>query len=188
MNIFHRLRRVRPLEIILAAGLAFLVVAVFTNVMLRLFFQSGITATEEISRILLIWLVLIGAVAALHDNGHLGMNMLVVRLSKRWQTLCAVVACMLMLLCDFLLLFGAFRQYRLSAFDSYPVTGLPLSIIYLAGIIAAVLFILISGWRLVRLLTGRLSAAEFFSPVELEVHNIGPHNPGPHNPGKGAVE
>lgn len=182
MDILNRLRRVRPLEAALAAGLAFLAVAVFTNVMLRLFFQSGITATEEVSRILLIWLVLIGAVAALHDNGHLGMNILVVRLSRRWQMACAVLACALMLLCDVLLLLGAFRQFRLSRFDSYPVTGLPLSIIYLAGIIAAVLFLLISGTRLVRLLSGRMGAAEFFGETG------GESGPEPRAAGKGAVE
>lgn len=182
MNILHRLRQVRPIEAVLAAGLAFLAVAVFTNVMLRLFFQSGITATEEISRILLIWLVLIGAVAALHDNGHLGMNILVARLSRRWKTACAILACALMLLCDFLLLFGAYRQFRLSRFDSYPVTGLPLSIIYLAGIIAAVLFIAISGARLVRLLIGRMSAAEFFGEFGSDTGTD------PHAIGKGAIE
>mgnify|MGYP001767128281 CR=1 FL=1 len=173
MRILRRLRRLRPLDLLLAAGLAYLAVSVFINVVLRLLFQSGITTIEEVSRILLVWLVLIGAVAVLHDNGHLGMNMLVVRLSKRWQTLCAVVACCLMLLCDFLLLFGAFRQYRLSAFDSYPVTGLPLSIIYLAGVVAAALFILISGSRLIRLLTGRLSGADFFRTNEDDPQTIG---------------
>lgn len=178
MRILRRLRRLRPLDLLLAAGLAYLAVSVFINVVLRLLFQSGITTIEEVSRILLVWLVLIGAVAVLHDNGHLGMNMLVVRLSKRWQTLCAVVACGLMLLCDFLLLFGALRQYRLSAFDSYPVTGLPLSIIYLAGVVAAALFILISGSRLIRLLAGRLSAADFFRTSEDD----------PQNSGKAAVE
>lgn len=162
MSFIHRLLSIKLLDLVLAVALAVLVVIVFGNVTLRLFWQTGFVATEEVSRILLVWLVLIGAVAALHDYGHLGVNMLALRLRGRWKTSCAVLVCMLMLVCDALLLAGAYRQYVLSEFDSYPVTGWPLSIIYLPGIVAAALFILITGFRLLHLLLGKLDADEFF--------------------------
>lgn len=175
LNLF-KLRWVKPLDVFLAAVLTILVVSVLANVILRLFFHSGIIATEEVSRILLIWLVMIGSVAALHEGGHLGMNLLVMRLSPAWQFATAIVVCLLMLACDLLLLFGAWRQLQLSRFDSYPVTGIPLSVIYLAGVVAAVLFLLISGTRLVKLLTRRLVATEFLSPGSSSSGNGGPRD------------
>lgn len=52
------------LNIIMATALAIMVVLVFGNVVLRYFFNSGITWSEEMSRYLFIWLTFLGAIGA----------------------------------------------------------------------------------------------------------------------------
>ena len=48
-------------QALMAACLAVMAVAVFVNVVLRYGFGSGIAASEELSRLLFVWMVFIGA-------------------------------------------------------------------------------------------------------------------------------
>ena len=50
---------------IIVVSLALMVIMVFSNVVLRYVFNSGITATEELSRFLFLWLIFIGAIVAM---------------------------------------------------------------------------------------------------------------------------
>ncbi len=73
---------IRLINGLTAAFLAIMSILVFGNVVLRYAFNSGITWSEEMARFLFIWLILIGAISTLKDNQHLGVDMLVKRLSK----------------------------------------------------------------------------------------------------------
>ena len=70
-------RACRALEAVIAAMLAVMVVLVFGNVVLRYGFNSGITVSEEVSRWLFIWMTFLGAIVALREHGHLGVDMVV---------------------------------------------------------------------------------------------------------------
>ena len=50
---------VRALEIIIVACLALMAVLVFGNVVLRYAFDSGIAVSEELSRLLFVWLIFV---------------------------------------------------------------------------------------------------------------------------------
>ena len=67
------------LKVAIVACLALMVVLVFGNVVLRYGFNSGITISEELSRLLFVWLTFMGAVVAFREHGHLGVDMVVSR-------------------------------------------------------------------------------------------------------------
>jgi len=67
----------RLLKVTIAACLAAMVVLVFTNVVMRYLFNSGIPTSEELSRWLLVWLTFLGAIVALRQHAHLGVDTLV---------------------------------------------------------------------------------------------------------------
>ena len=71
----------RLLKALIAVCLTCMVVLVLSNVILRYAFNSGITLSEEVSRWLFVYLVFLGAIVALRERGHLGMDSLVSRLS-----------------------------------------------------------------------------------------------------------
>ncbi|MEG1732678.1 MAG: TRAP transporter small permease subunit, partial [Longicatena sp.] len=58
---------------------------VFLNVVLRMIFNSGLTWSEEISRYLFVYVTYIGAISAMHSNGHLGVDTLSSRVKPRFQ-------------------------------------------------------------------------------------------------------
>lgn len=165
----RRIRLIGFLEAVLALLLAVLVIVVFVNVVLRGGFNAGFAANEEIARLLLVWLVMLGAVLALHDRAHIAMTGLVARLPALAGRIAALAGLALMMLCDWLLFRGALTQYRLSAWDTLPVTGLPMDLVYLSGIVAATGLFVINGGRFLGLLLGRLDPRVHFAVSDPEV-------------------
>lgn len=55
----------RVLKVAIALCLLAMVALVFSNVVLRYVFNSGIATSEELSRWLLVWLTFLGAIVAL---------------------------------------------------------------------------------------------------------------------------
>ena len=70
-------------NLLLAACLGVMALAVFVNVVLRYGFGSGLPASEELSRLLFVWMVFIGATAAYPAGEHMAFTSLVGMLKNR---------------------------------------------------------------------------------------------------------
>ena len=70
-------------NLLLASCLGVMAVAVFVNVVLRYGFGSGLPASEELSRLLFVWMVFIGATAAYPAGEHMAFTSLVGLLQHR---------------------------------------------------------------------------------------------------------
>ncbi|WP_017756839.1 TRAP transporter small permease [Pseudacidovorax intermedius] len=161
-------RACRAVENLVALMLAVMVVLVFGNVVLRYGFNSGILLSEEVSRWLFIWMTFLGALVALHERAHLGVDMVVGRLPPAGKKLCLLLSQLLMLYMLWLLLQGSIVQTRINWDVEAPVTGLSMAIVYSVGIVFAIgggLLLLID---LGRLLTGRLREDELVAVQESE--------------------
>ena len=67
---------VRVAEWGMALCLGVMAIAVFVNVVLRYGFDSGIPASEELARLLFVWMVFIGAAAAYPAGEHMAVTAL----------------------------------------------------------------------------------------------------------------
>lgn len=155
------------IETLLALLLVAMVVLVFGNVVLRYGFNTGIIVSEELSRFLFIWLVFLGAVVALRDSAHLGMDTLVSRFPKWGQQASALLTQVLILLCCALLLHGCWDQHEFNADSMAPVTGIPMIWVYGVGYVTGTGMALIVLHRIWRIVTGRATRAEMgLAPTE----------------------
>ena len=100
----------RSLEVCIALCLASMAVLVFGNVVLRYGFNSGITFSEEISRLLFVWLTFLGTILASREHAHLGVDSLVKRLPHAARQACILVSGVLMILMCGLLFWGSWKQ------------------------------------------------------------------------------
>ncbi|KQO16854.1 TRAP transporter small permease [Acidovorax sp. Leaf78] len=125
----------RALDALAGLCLAIMVVLVFGNVVLRYTFNSGITVSEELSRWLFVWLTFMGAVVALREHGHLGVDAMVVRLPRLGKKICLVLAQMAMLYVSWLLLAGSWAQTLINWETEAPVTGASVGIFYASGVL-----------------------------------------------------
>jgi TRAP-type C4-dicarboxylate transport system permease small subunit len=158
----------RRLEALIGLMLAVMVVLVFGNVVLRYGFNSGIAVSEEVSRYLFIWLTFLGAVVAVHERTHLGVDTLPRLLPRAGRVACAIASELLMLLATALLFHGSWKQVVVNLPTRSPVSGTPLGLIYVAGVVASLLMGVIFVRNLYRLLVGGATETELQLSVESE--------------------
>jgi TRAP-type transport system small permease protein len=127
----------RSLEVCIALCLACMAVLVFGNVVLRYGFNSGITFSEEISRLLFVWLTFLGTILASREHAHLGVDSLVKRLPHGGRQACILVSGVLMILMCGLLFWGSLKQAEINLGNAMPVSGIPYASVYAAGMAAA---------------------------------------------------
>ena len=156
------------LEALVVLCLLAMVVMVFGNVVLRYGFNSGITISDEMSRYCFIWLTYIGAMVAMREKGHLGVDTLVLRLPLGGKKLCFFISEALMLLCNLLFLLGTWKMHELQVSNVSPVVGISMIWVYGIGYVVGGVMSLMNLNQIFMLLTGRLSEADLVMVVESE--------------------
>jgi TRAP-type C4-dicarboxylate transport system permease small subunit len=157
------------LKFVIALCLAAMVVLVFGNVTLRYVFNSGITQSEELSRWLLVWLTFLGAIVAVREHAHLGVDALVKALPPIGRKLCFVTSYLLMLFANWLLVQGSWKQAVITYGDSAPATGLSVGLFfYSSGVVFGVSAAVIMLYDLYYVLTGAASREELVAVRESE--------------------
>jgi TRAP-type C4-dicarboxylate transport system permease small subunit len=147
------------LKAIIAFLLAAMVVLVFGNVVLRYAFNQGITSSEELSRVFFIWLTFLGAVVAMREHGHLGVDSLLKRLPPTGARLAVLAGQGLMLLATALMISGSWTQTLINLPTAMPATGLSMGFFYGAGLAFGIPTFLIILWDAFAVATGRIDVA-----------------------------
>src|SRR6476620_8151497 len=126
------------LELLVVAALVAMVFMVFGNVVLRYGFNSGITVSDEMSRYCFIWLTYIGAMIAMRERGHLGVDTLVKHLPRLGKKICLFVSESLMLFTNVLFFVGTWKMHELQVTNVSPVVGISMIWIYGIGYVVGV--------------------------------------------------
>jgi TRAP-type transport system small permease protein len=158
----------KALEFLVVACLVAMVIMVFGNVVMRYALNSGILISEEMSRYCFIWLTYIGAMVAMREKGHLGVDTLVLRLPLGGKKLCFFLSEALMLLCNLLFLLGTWKMHELQVTNVSPVVGISMIWIYGIGYVVGVVMSLMNLHQLYLLLSGQLSEADLVVVVDSE--------------------
>lgn len=156
------------LKFLVALFLAVMVVLVFGNVFLRYAFNTGITVSEELSRWLFVWMTFLGALVALREHAHLGVDTLVKRLPPLGKKICLVLSLLLMLYVTWLLLQGSWEQTLINLDVKAPATGLSTGLFYGVGLVFGVTAACILLHQLYRVVAGKASDEELVMVKESE--------------------
>ncbi len=144
----------RLAENLMASCLGVMALAVFINVVLRYGFGSGIAASEELSRLLFVWMVFIGAAAAYPAGEHTAFTSLL-GLLQRWPALfgaMTVLIRLLVLLACVLMAWGAWQQVVVGMDSHSVVLGYPVAVLPLPALLCA---LAIGAMATVELVRGR---------------------------------
>jgi TRAP-type C4-dicarboxylate transport system permease small subunit len=161
-------RYCRWLDMLIGVMMAIMVVLVFCNVVLRYAFNSGISASEELSRWLFVWLTFMGAVVALNERRHLGTDFLVSRLPRSGKKACLSIAYLLMLFACWLVFKGSLDQAIINWTTTSAVMAVSVSYFYASGIAFSLLSALILVRDLLQLLNSDPSDAALVMIQESE--------------------
>jgi TRAP-type transport system small permease protein len=136
----HRSTMQRIADSLMAACLGVMALAVFVNVVLRYGFGSGVTASEELSRLLFVWMVFIGATAAYPAGEHMAFTSLLRPLQKRplaTAVLTRAIHAMVVLACV-LVGWGAWQQVVVGMGSRSVVMGYPTALLPLPALLCAI--------------------------------------------------
>ncbi|MFA7666629.1 MAG: TRAP transporter small permease [Burkholderiaceae bacterium] len=150
----------RLVKTVIVACLALMVLLVFTNVVLRYGFGKGITVSDEVSRWLFVYMAFLGAIVAVRERLHLGVDILVIRMTPGLQRSCALVSHLLMLWACWLIFEGSWIQTGINWASRAPSTGLSMGLLYASGLFfsaSAGAILLYETWLL---LTGKTPPSE----------------------------
>ncbi|HEV8640483.1 MAG TPA: TRAP transporter small permease [Methylomirabilota bacterium] len=131
------------------ALLAVMTAAVFVQVALRYVGRSAFDGIDEIPRYLFVWLVMIGAAAAMHRGEHTMLEYFRDRLSPRGQALTNAITQAAGILLFLSLIKTSFVLVPNSNLQSSAGLSLSLGYVYAAVPVGAALIILPMAWRLV---------------------------------------
>ncbi|RYF83452.1 MAG: TRAP transporter small permease [Comamonadaceae bacterium] len=175
------------LEFLVVACMAAMVVMVFGNVVLRYGFNSGITVSDEMSRYCFIWLTYIGAMVAMRDGAHLGVDTLIRRLPSLGRKVCFFINQSLMLFCNVLFFMGTFEMHELQQTNISPVVGISMIWIYGIGYVTASVMGIMNLHRLWQLFTGRLIDEQPVQVLESEDNAAPPESTAATTPATGSA-
>lgn len=148
--------------------IATMVVLVLGNVILRYGFNSGITVSEELSRWAFVWLTFTGAIIAMREHTHLGMDTVVSKLPVLGKKICYVLSHVIMIACVLLFMSGAYDQTIINLGVEAPASGLSSGFFYGVGLFFGVPALLILLYDLYMMVSGQLKDEELVRIRESE--------------------
>ncbi len=134
----HRKSRFQHIaEALMAASLAVMALSVFLNVVLRYGFGGGLAASEELSRLLFVWMVFIGATAAYPLGEHMAFTSFLAPLQTRPALMAGVarlIHALVLLTCG-LVAWGAWQQVVVGMGSNSVVLGYPAALLPLPALL-----------------------------------------------------
>ena len=152
----------------LVTMLSVMVIMVFGNVVLRYGFNSGLISSEELSRFLFIWITFLGAIVAMRENAHLGLDTLIRILPGAGKRFCFALSNVLMLGCCVLMFYGTLKQHQINATTLSGVMQIPMSWVYGVGYITSVAMGLMILGKLVQLAKGNFQETDLIQVQDSE--------------------
>ncbi|MEZ9005197.1 TRAP transporter small permease [Vibrio splendidus] len=138
----------KSIDVIMAVILTCMVALVFTNVVLRYGFSSGLRPSVELSRLGLVWVVMLGAAVVLRRGEHLAVAEFSERLFPKAVPVLRRICWVIVLISLGMLYVGSYRQMMSNWSDISQLTGLPSALFYLAGVVSGLLMGVIAFMRI----------------------------------------
>ncbi|MBA1274121.1 gluconokinase, GntK/IdnK-type [Stutzerimonas azotifigens] len=113
---------------LMAALMAFMVIVVFSSVVLRYAFGTGWTGAEELSRLAFVWLVFVGVASSMRRGELMSFGMLRDRFPNALRRLVDSISWLLVAGASLLAAMGGWNQMQFGWTINSPVVGYPLAL------------------------------------------------------------
>ncbi len=113
---------------LMAALLAFMVIVVFSSVVLRYAFGTGWTGAEELSRLAFVWLVFVGVASSMRRGELMAFSMIRDRFPHLLRRLVDSVSWIMVAVASALAAMGGWNQMQFGWTINSPVVGYPLAV------------------------------------------------------------
>ncbi len=126
------------IQFLMAVSIAVMAVMIFTNVVMRYAFNSGILVSEELSRYFFVWLTFLGAISAYIKNTHIKVETFFDKMPPRMKFFVYIFNNLVVLACCVMLTIGCWRLAMLEMINRLPISDIPVGVLFFAGVPAGV--------------------------------------------------
>jgi TRAP-type C4-dicarboxylate transport system permease small subunit len=156
----------KVLQFIMVLCIGTMLVMVFGNVVLRIFFNTGIDLSEEIPRFAFVWMTFLGAIVGMRHRAHLGVDVVVKMLPVWGQKICWATSQFIMLVCCVYIVYGTYLQHDIIRGNASPVAQISMLWVFGVSYVSGTAIGLICLSNLVRLAMGRVEDSELCDVIE----------------------
>ena len=153
-------------EVVMVLCIATMLVMVFGNVMLRIFFNTGIDLSEEIPRFAFVWMTFIGAIVGMRKHAHLGVDVITQLLPLAGKKVCWGISQFIMAICCGYIVYGTWLQHEILEGNASTVAQISMiwvfGVSYLTGTFIGIMCL----FNLYRLITGDVEESELSDVME----------------------
>ena len=137
------------------AALLSIVAVVFYGVVMRYLFHSAPPWMEQVALILVITVAMSAASVTVREDGHIGMDSLVIILPESVQKVIGVIVGLLTITFGVILFWGSLEMAMAVDDNMIPTLGIPESVRYAPCVIAGVLIVLFAVEQLIAMHQGK---------------------------------
>lgn len=138
--------------------LVVMVAIVFTNVVLRYVFNSGIHWSEEVVLVIVVWFTFIAFALGVKENLHININVLPKKLPRFFENFLTILKYAVEITVGAVLFIYGLKLTRTAAASFLPATGLPNSLTYCIVPVCAVFVVIFALIRCIAMLKGKTHA------------------------------
>jgi TRAP-type C4-dicarboxylate transport system permease small subunit len=153
-------------EVIMVLCITTMLIMVFGNVMLRIFFNTGIDLSEEIPRFAFVWMTFIGAIVGMRKHAHLGVDVITQLLPLAGKKICWGISQFIMAICCGYIVYGTYLQHEILEGNASTVAQISMiwvfGVSYLTGTFIGIMCL----FNLYRLITGDVEESELSDVME----------------------
>lgn len=132
------------IDVAMAVLMSAMIALVFTNVVMRYGFSSGLRVSVELSRLGFVWVVMLGAVVVLRRGEHLAVTEFSEAFLPKAVPALRRLAWLIILVCAVMLFWGAQKQTIANWQNISPLTGLPTGLMYLSGVLSGLMMVFVA--------------------------------------------
>nr|WP_051121013.1 gluconokinase, GntK/IdnK-type [Pseudomonas sp. S9] len=136
-------------DMMMAALMAFMVIVVFSNVVLRYAFGTGWAGAEELSRLAFVWLVFVGVASSMRRGELMSFTLIRDRFPHLMRQLIDSLSWLLVAAARAVSVKGAWGQMQYGWSNTSPVVGYPLAIAMLPVLASMAVLVLLAMVQLV---------------------------------------
>lgn len=129
------------LKIFVTIVLMSMVLMIFVNALLRYVFNSGISATEELSRYAFVWVSALGAILGYYADKHVGIDLLVKALHGLPKLIIQLIAEVVVLCVIFVIIRGGWLYFIQTYNLDSAAIAIPMGLITVTPLIIGVAFL-----------------------------------------------
>lgn len=150
----------KSLDFIICIALVIMSIIVFMNVILRYVFSSGIAWSIELSQLLFVLVVFLGAIRAFQDHQHIVVDIIIEAVPKKIKKLFSFLSNVIVIYTMVIMFQGSLKLVQNNMVMKTPLLKIPMSYVYSLGLLLSVSVIIFALYNMIKLFKKEVSNKE----------------------------